>query len=113
MVKKEQYNAVEDLSILTTIPNNSLNKLFEKMVWVICNSVEESTLNKENITEIKIGIGTLIIGIENNSIKYKFVPNQLLENSLISTVKDGKNPLVVKLEENFANRIINTYKDMF
>ena len=103
---------VNDLAVLTTIPVNSLQKLKEKEIYLICNSVEESILRKNEITEINIGIGILTISLEGGFIAYKFTPSSKLEKSLVSTVINKKNPLTNILEEALANRIVKTYKDM-
>ena len=113
MEKKKPIDILDDICTITTIPTASMNKLFNKIEWCICNSVEESKLSGDNITELDIGIGTLIISIIDNSIQYKFIPSNKLEKGLIDTVIYGKNPLVVNLEDTFANRIVKTFKDMF
>ena len=104
---------VEDIATITTIPPASLRKLFDKVGWCICNAVEESRLRNEDITEINVGYGNLLISIENNQIQYKFIPNSKLEKGLVETIVNKKNSLVVNLEQTFANRIVKTYKDMF
>lgn len=103
---------INDLATITTIPPNSLQRLKEKEIYIICNDVEESTLQNKNITEINIGIGTLIIEVKDNSINYKFIPSSKLEKNLISTIINKKNPLTYAMEESLANRIVKTYKDM-
>ena len=70
------YNVSEDLSTITTIPKNSIDKLFEKEEWCICQNIEEQLGNKDVLTEIHIGIGYLSILLEDNTIKYKFVPRR-------------------------------------
>lgn len=57
---------IEDISTITTIPPVSLRKLFDKVGWCICNAVEESRLKEQDITEVNIGFGTLLISVENN-----------------------------------------------
>lgn len=89
-----------------------MHKLFDKIGWCICNSVYESKLSNEGYCECNIGIGNLIISIQDNCLHYKFIPSIKFENELIGTIRNGKNPLEVKLEETFVNRILNTYKDM-
>lgn len=113
MQDQKPVNILDDVCKITTIPTASMNKLFSKMEWCICNAVEESKLSGENITEVNIGVGTVIISIIDNSIQYKFIPSQKLERGLVDTIVYGKNPLVVNLEETFANRIVKTFKDMF
>lgn len=64
------------------------------------------------LTECDIGIGTLLVEVVENQIQYKFIPTQKFERGLVESIVNKKNPLVVKLEESFANRIVKTYKDM-
>jgi hypothetical protein len=103
---------IKELSAITTIPINSLQKLKEKEVYLICNAVEEATLQGEALTEVNIGIGNLIILIENGFITYKFAPSSKLEKNLVSTIMNKKNPLTNLFEETLANKVVKTYKDM-
>ena len=89
-----------------------MQKLFDKIGWCICNNVHETVLAGDDFCELNIGIGNLIISVESNALKYKFIPSTKFENELVATIKTGKNPLEVKLEETFVNRILKTYKDM-
>ena len=103
---------INNLSAITTIPVNSLQKLKEKEIYLICNDVEESILQNKNVTEINIGIGVLTIEIKDSFINYKFVPSSKLEKHLVSTIMNKKNPLTNVFEEALASRIVKTYKDM-
>ena len=103
---------INDLSTITTIPMNSLQKLKEKEIYLICNAVEESTLQGKNITEINLGLGTLVILIEGGFINYKFTPSNKLEKNLVDTIINKKNPLTNLFEEALADRVVKTYKDM-
>ena len=78
---------IQDVSKLTAVSQITLNKLANIVSLCICNDVYESILKNEAVTEIKLGIGTLLIKNENNNILYKFIPNQKLENQLIDTIK--------------------------
>ncbi len=105
-------NILQDISQITTIPLASLNRLSEKIGWSICNCVEESVLKGETTTEVTFGFGALVISIEDNQLNYKFIPSKKFEKGLVETVVNKKNPLTVKLEDTFVNRIVKTYKDM-
>ena len=105
-------NALEDICKITTIPPASMHKLFDKIAWCICNSMHETVLSGESQCDINIGIGNLIITNTKSHLEYKFIPSAKLERGLIETVLSKKNPLEVKLEETFVNRIVKTYKDM-
>ena len=61
---------------------------------------------------MNIGIGTLIIINNDDSLIYKFKPSQQLEESLIKTTTTGINPLSSTLEQILVNKITNTYKDI-
>lgn len=106
-------NLIKDLNILTTIPTASLDRLEDKVIWLICDNLTESIIKKEKIAEIDIAIGKLIIKIDEENIKYKFIPYKKLEENIKSVVVNGKNPLETVIEENLSTKFINTYKDLF
>ena len=106
-------NLLEDLSATSNIPLNLLQKLNQQSIWNICHSVEETVLSGNNIIDINIGIGILYIGIIDDNIKYKFIPNTKLEDNLKSTILNNKCPLEAKLEESFSDKMIRAYKDLF
>lgn len=105
-------NLNKDLSVLTTIPEDSLNSLSEKSIWCICHSVEENTLRGETLTEVDLGIGSLLVSSEEDIIRYKFIPNNHLEESVKETLLNKKNPLELKLERGLVNKIVKTYKNI-
>lgn len=107
-----EYDSLEDLSVLTTIPKDTLNNLFKKINLCICDEVQDSSLKNEEISKINIGIGYLIISNSEDQIKYKFIPSEDLENNVKETLIEGKNPLQRTLERNLVNRILKTYKDI-
>lgn len=106
-----KYSVVEDVSSLTTIPRTSLNSLIDKAIYSICDCVEETILVSGSNLEIDIGIGTLKIGIEDEIVKYRFIPSAKLEDGVTDTIVNHKNPLVCKIEENLVKKILKTYKD--
>lgn len=103
----------ENLSKLTTIPKAALDKLDEKREYIICDEVLNSVLNYEEVTTIDIGIGKLLICLDEDSLGYKFIPSSSLEEALIDVVTKKNNPLIDALEKAISSRIVNTYKDLF
>ena len=103
----------KELSTLTTINPNVLSKLFDKELWCISNAVEQAVANKDNLAEIDLEIGTLYIQIDEETIRYKFIPSPTLERAVINTVSYGHNSLIANLEQSLVNKITNTYKDFF
>lgn len=103
---------ISDLSILTSIPECLLIKLTDISEAIICDNVCNATHSDEKICELDIGIGDLIITIENNSIKYKFVPSRKLDTNIKATVVNNKNSLVKLAEKSLVNRITSKYQEL-
>lgn len=103
---------IDDLSILTTIPDKALNKLVNKSYYCINEAVLDTLLEDKNLVEIDIGLGILYIQILDNSIKYKFIPSNELEKNVKNTVINNKNNLQNVLENNLVTKIVNAYKDL-
>lgn len=106
------YNSIDDLQQLTTIPKASLQKVFNLLDSCICHNILETIENGENLIEINIEIGRLIINIEGNSIKYKFIPSTQFEQHIKNTVIFKISPLVENIEKSLAKKITDTYKDL-
>lgn len=105
-------NLLEDVSILTTIPENTLRRLARKEMYCICNDLSEALLKGEKEVVLDLGFGTLTINVDNEDIKYRFQPNMVLDRSIKKVCTDKTNPLVELVEETLASRITNTYKDL-
>lgn len=105
-------NLLQDLSTITTVPIDIFNKLNIKAVWCISDNFYESIINKDEITSIDIGIGQLLIKLDNEQIKYKFIPSKILDDTLKSTYKDKKSKLQYQLDRSIIKNLTQTYKDI-
>lgn len=99
----------EDLSKLTTIPENILIKLFDKIRWIIGDAICEAN---SDLVEIDIGIGTLLLSNELEHVRYKFIPDDSLDETIRNCFNDHISPIEQQLEKRFIDRIIHTYKDI-
>lgn len=108
-----KFSLRNDLSTLTTINEQTFVKLSEKIIWCISNCIEEAIKNRENEVEIDTDLGVLVINIDNKNVKYRFVPNKKLENSISNTVINERNDLTVALEESLKTKLTTIYKDFF
>lgn len=106
-------DALKDISTITTIPYFSLQNLFNTLTDIISYDVQESLLDKQNICEVDIGIGTLNILVTTDEVKYKFIPAKSLSESVIYAIEHKDSPLVIKAEQSLSRKITNTYKDLF
>ena len=105
-------NLINDVAALTSINEKLLNKIVDVIVYSVNDSVAESIMNKETVTQIDTGIGTLSILVNDNELKFKFVPNAKLRESIISTIKNEENTLTNTLEINIADRFTKLYKEI-
>ena len=99
---------VKDMSTLTTIPEKTLNKFYRKMIYCICEGVEETILEgNESISIFDIGIGTLYIKHETSSnIKYHFEPNDYLNKAIFFNIANGKKNIEDTLDDALSKYFI-------
>lgn len=110
-----ESNVVKDLSTLSTIPEKTLNKLTDKVIYCICDAVAEAMSENEyddKSIDVDIGIGKLSIGYIDDEVVYKFVPSESLETSVKQAVLNGRNLLEDTLEKSFIDKVTNVYKDL-
>jgi len=103
---------IEDLSVLTTVPEKTLSKFSDKILYCIADSVEESICENKDMTEINMSIGTLVIKHTEDEVKYKFIPNDKLNKVVIDVVNKKLNLLEDAVESVLIDKIEHTYKDL-
>lgn len=103
---------IKELSTLTTLPASTLGSLVSIGIDAICYDVLENSNVGENVSEINIGIGTLSILVDDNQIRYKFLPSDKLESSLVSAVVSGENPLVRRIENKVREKLSTATKEL-
>ena len=106
-------NIKNDLSTLTTIDESVFTKLTNKVEWCISDGIEKAILSGDKLVNIDLDIGTLIISLEDNAVRYKFKPSQRLEKVVINTVENETNSLVLNIEDSLIAKLTNTYKNFF
>lgn len=107
-------NVISDLATLTTISEKTLSKLNDKILYIICEAIEESMLDGKEITELNFfNLFTLYIKHDNpNEIKYRIIPNDKLEKSVNSTAKNKLNLLEDNVNKTLKEKFMNIYKDI-
>lgn len=101
------------LSTLTTVNELAINRLFDKITWIISDAVEQAELSGEDNIELDLGFGIIKILLNDDSIKYKFIPSKLTETTIVDTIVNGKNQLTLEIEKNLVSKLSNLYKEMF
>lgn len=107
------HNLIEDVSTLTTIGKYNLESLVDIVTSIISHDVVEDIKTQQPITSVDVGIGVLHITIQDDVLRYKFVPSRKLENCIRTTYISGESDLLTKVDEALGNRIMKTYKDLF
>lgn len=103
---------IKDTAVLTTIPEKSLKKLIDKNIYCISEAVVEARLSDQKLLELDIGLGILYIQMDDESIRYKFVPGQKLEETVKNSFINKQNLLEDALDAALVNRLTSIYKDL-
>lgn len=106
------YDLLQDMADITTIPKMRLDQLADNSINFISHYIRESADCGESDLSIDIGYGILHVRIEEENIKFKFIPSSRLENGIKYAITSGESPLVNKVEALLKDRICNTYKDL-
>lgn len=105
-------NLIVELNALTSVSTKFLKKLLEATIYSITSAVEEAHLENKTIVDVDIGIGTLVIGFDNDEVKYKIIPSAKLNVAVVDALQDKMTTLELKLEQSLIEKAQNTYKDL-
>jgi len=106
------YSLQDDLKTLTNISDDVIDKLVNKILYIICDDVLDTHLNNKTITDIDIGIGVLSICVDNNQIKYRFTPSTIVESAVKNTIVDLKSPVKERASKTLASKINEIYEEL-
>lgn len=104
----------QDLSTLTTIPKKTLDKLNDKVMYCICQTIQEDILDGKTVSEFNFfDLFTLYIKYETpGEIRYKIIPNENLEDNVTKTVKKKLNLFEDVLNTTLAKKFDEIYKNI-
>lgn len=102
----------ENLSKLTTIPSESISKLSKYINLIHSNNVLERLLSGSDIIEIDIFEGKLIMKLDEDTLRYKFIPSDEFNKLMIDTITNKQSKLVTELSDRVKNTLINWRKDL-
>ena len=103
---------ISDLSKITNVPEELLEKLASAAAYSIGEAVYESETASEDTTEIDLGFGTLLIKHSISGIKFKYLPNAAIEKDIVNIIRGKEPQLEVKLRNTLAAKLIAAYKDI-
>jgi hypothetical protein len=102
-------DVVDNLSSVTNIPRVTIESLKNKETLCVAHAV--ATMSNDDVLVADIGIGNLCIGMTDCGVRYKFIPNKMMEEKITSAF-DGFDPLSKALEDSLSSKIISTYKNI-
>lgn len=104
-------NLLEDVAALTDVSENTLRKFMPVITSSIGHSIFEGLCRNENIIEVDIEIGRLILKVEDEGVRYRFVPSKELEKTIVTSIKTHSSPILDKLETNLQQKLDCAYKE--
>lgn len=99
------------ISAISSVPENIYIKTFENIRNIQADDVI-TQLKNNDVATIETIEGNLMIKIEDDEIKYKFIPSEAFSKLLISGITRKESPLVTKLSEQLKYVLTHTYKDI-
>ena len=103
---------ISKVSSLSNIPESSLEKFKVYANTIHGDDVFVSKLTGENVHKVETLEGDIYITIENNIIKYKFIPNESFKNNIKKALINDKSPLLEKLGAKVIKVVSNIYEDL-
>ena len=105
-------NLYNDLATITNSNKDIFNKLVKNSNFLICNYLEDTTLNNENLCTIDIGIGVLKIVIEEDTVRYSFIPSKELETEIINTLENNQSYLTSIVNSKLIGQLNKLYDNL-
>lgn len=103
---------MNDLNVLTNIPERSLDRMARLIVMSICTGVWEDKQSGNPITEVDTGIGVLRIKKVDEEFKFAFEPSGDFHKELKKAYKSATAPIMPKLMNALRNGFMEVYKEI-
>lgn len=104
---------LEKLSVLTTVPLVNLEKLNDVIDSVHSDDVVTQILEGKEYYELGTMEGTIYIRVENDIVKYKFIPNEKFDEIVKSSILNKRSKLIDTSLDRLKRSLVSTYKDIF
>ena len=105
-------NLFEQLSIITGVPQDTIEKLIKKSYLCISDDLYGAKINGETCVDIDIIFGTLTLKIQGDDLKIKFNPSEELIKTIKTTLLENKSILKTKIEKSLIDNITKTFNEL-
>ena len=102
----------QKLSDLSTIPIWAIDKFDDYMKLVYSNDIVSKRKEKEQIIELDIFEGKLYIKLEDDNVKYKFIPSKEFDKVVRDSIIKKENKLLTAVSQKLKQALVTTYKDI-
>lgn len=99
-----QSNIINDLGVLTKIPNKILIEIIRKENLCIGSAIHDALLENEDVAVVNIGIGTLSIELATHNCK--FIPSKDLKNTIKRSIENKIDPVEFELEQEIIDKLL-------
>ena len=104
---------LDKLSTLTTVPLHTFEKLNDVINCMHSDTIVTQLLEGKSTFELKIMEGTIYLKLENDNIKYKFIPSEDFDTIIRDSILSKKSKLIETSLDRLQRSLVNTYKDIF
>ena len=103
---------IKDLSVLTATDRRTFDKIVQNAIFCICDYLENAALNNERECSIDIGLGCIKLKIDEDTIRYSFIPSHNLETGIVNTLENQQNLLVSVIDSALINKLNKLYDNL-
>ena len=100
------------LSDLTIIPEKDLKKLTSYIDAVHSHDVATQLVDDNTVFELNTFEGSLFITLEDDVLKYKFIPNENFAKIIKATLITKKSLLIERMSEKLKESLVHRRKEL-
>jgi len=104
-----QQNIINDIGVLSKIPNKILAELIHKTNLCIGSAIHDARQANEEAAVLNIGIGVLSVNLID--MQCKFIPSKDLKATIKSSLTGEIDPLELIIEESLVEKLISLCED--
>lgn len=102
----------DKLSTLTTVPVNVFDKLYNHLLYIYSNDVVTQLLNGQEVFNVELLEGTLVITLIDDTLHYKFIPNEKFSKTIRDTIITKKSLLEENISAKLKTALLNWKKEL-
>lgn len=100
------------LSDLTTVPLESFEKIKDYLETIHSHDIVTQLLADKTLLELEIFEGKIYLQLEDDTVKYKFVPNERFSELVLNSILNKDSKLLSKVTEKLKKSLITWRKDL-